>query len=300
MRDELYAGLARVERECYEYPHMVNLARTVRFCINPSHGTDSPAQKPGGVESPGSNGFGGKPAMRGLGRYYELTLVVQGEPDATTGYLIKIKDLDRIAREHLIPLIETCCNDAPTTEPAVLMPALLRQGQAALPILKRLRWALTPTYTVEGRTSDMSTAIIRQQFDFAAAHRLHCPDLSDEQNRITFGRCNNPNGHGHNYRVEAAFGLQTRSGKAVTVGEIERLVDEAVIDRFDHKHLNEDTEEFATEGGVNPSVENIAEVFYERLSRASEAAFGGRCWVHEVTVWETDRTSASFPVRDQA
>lgn len=142
----------------------------------------------------------------------------------------------------------------------------------------------------------MSSAIIRQQFDFAAAHRLHCPSLSDEENRSTFGRCNNPSGHGHNYRVEAAFGVQTQAPQPVTVGEIERLVDEAVISRFDHKHLNEDTEEFAPEGGVNPSVENIAEVCYRRLAAASEAAFSGKCWVHEVTVWETDRTSASFPV----
>ncbi|MFI4853834.1 MAG: 6-pyruvoyl trahydropterin synthase family protein [Phycisphaerales bacterium JB065] len=275
---------------------MVKLTRTVRFCINPGSGPDSPIQP-----SPdGTNGFGGKPAMRGLGRYYELTLIVRGEPDPITGYLINIKELDRIAREHLIPLIEACCHDAPTTEPAVLMPALLRQGRAALPILTGLRWALTPTYSVEGRTSDMSSAIIRQQFDFAAAHRLHCPGLSDEENRNTFGRCNNPSGHGHNYRVEAAFGVETQAANPVTVGEIERLVDEAVINRFDHKHLNEDTEEFASEGGVNPSVENIAEVFYRRLTAASEAAFNGKCKVHEVTVWETDRTSATYPAHIRA
>ena len=245
----------------------------------------------------GTNGFGGKPAMRGLGRYYELTLAVRGESDPETGYLINIKELDRVARDHLIPLIEQCCLDAPTTEAAVLMPALLKQGLAALPILTGLSWALTPTYRVEGRTADMSKAIIRQQFDFAAAHRLHCPGLSDEENQKTFGRCNNPSGHGHNYRVEAAFALETKTTRPLTLADVEQIVEETLIDRFDHKHLNEDTDEFATQGGVNPSVENIAQVFYERLHRASDERFGGTCSVFQVTVWETDRTSATYPLR---
>jgi 6-pyruvoyltetrahydropterin/6-carboxytetrahydropterin synthase len=274
---------------------MIQLQRTVRFCINPEPPAENPVAD--GLDDSGSNGFGGKPAMRGLGRYYELTLFVRGEPDPQTGYLINIKELDQIARDRLIPLIEQCCRDAPTTEPAVLLPALLRQGLASLPILTAVRWALTPTYRVEGSTSDMSKAIIRQQFDFAAAHRLHCPDLSEEENRTIFGRCNNPNGHGHNYRVEAAFAVDTGSSDSVGVRDLERLVDEAVIDRFDHTHLNEDTEEFSSETGVNPSVENIARVFFERLQEASGSSFGGICSVHEVTVWETDRTCATYPLR---
>lgn len=270
---------------------MIQLQRTVRFCINPTDPSEEPVDK----DFHGSNGFGGKPAMRGLGRYYELTLTVHGTPDPVTGYLINIKELDRIARDRLIPLIERCCHDAPSTEPAVLLPALLKQAAAALPIATGLSWSLTPTYRVEGRTSDMSKAIIRQQFDFAAAHRLHCPDLSDDENRRTFGRCNNPNGHGHNYRVEAAFSVDTRSAEPVSLAQIEHLVEAAIIDRFDHTHLNEDTEEFATDGGVNPSVENIAQVFFERLDEASRQTFGGTCAVHAVTVWETDRTSATYP-----
>ncbi len=267
---------------------MVRLQRTVRFCINPGESPDR------AVEGP--NGFGGKPAMRGLGRYYELTLTVEGKPDPTTGYLINIKSLDQLARDHLIPVIASCCADAPETEPVVLVPALIRQASAALPIVTAIRWNLTPTYCVEGRLSDMPSAIIRQQFDFAAAHRLHCPSLSEDENRSVFGRCNNPSGHGHNYRVETAFRVDTKATKPVTVAALEALVDEVVIDPFDHKHLNEDTDEFDTDGGVNPSVENIAEVFYRRLNEASEAAFGGTCSLHEVTVWETDRTSATYPV----
>lgn len=298
LRITLYARLARQVQGCYELSSMIQLQRTVRFCINPEPATEKPVAD--GAAGDGSNGFGGKPAMRGLGRYYELTLVVRGKPDPQTGYLINIKELDRIARDGLIPLIEQCCRDAPATEPAVLMPALLRQGLASLPILTALEWALTPTYRVEGNISDMSKAIIRQQFDFAAAHRLHCPDLSEEENRSIFGRCNNPNGHGHNYRVEAAFAVETVASRPVGLGELERLVEEAVIDRFDHTHLNEDTVEFSRDEGVNPSVENIARVFFGRLHEASEAAFKGTCSVYEVTVWETDRTSATYPVREHA
>lgn len=266
---------------------MVKLRRTVRFCINPDQDPHNPV--------PGSNGYAGKPAMHGLGRYYELTLFVQGEPDPQTGYLITIKQLDQLAHEHLIPVIAHFCRDAPQTNPLEILPTLHERAQATLPILTGLRWNLTPTYSIEATGNPMSKAIIRQQFDFAAAHRLHVTALSDEENSQIFGRCNNPSGHGHNYRVETAFNVEPAAESPVALAELEALVGRVLIDPFDHKHLNEDTGEFATTGGLNPSVENIARVFYERLDGETAAELGERCSLHEVTVWETDRTSATYP-----
>jgi 6-pyruvoyltetrahydropterin/6-carboxytetrahydropterin synthase len=78
-----------------------------------------------------------------------------------------------------------------------------------------------------------------------------------------------------------------------TVATLERLADEVLLERFDHKHLNEDTTEFdPRRGGVNPSVENIAAVFFNLLAPA--VAQAGATLEH-LTVWETDRTSATYP-----
>jgi 6-pyruvoyltetrahydropterin/6-carboxytetrahydropterin synthase len=139
-------------------------------------------------------------------------------------------------------------------------------------------------------------AIVRHQFDFSASHRLHVPTMSEEENRAVFGKCNNPSGHGHNYRLELALEVSTSPADLPpTLPDIERLTQEAVISRFDHKYLNIDTDEFGPHG-VIPSVENISRVCYELLDAAMRQAFPDtrlRC----VTVWETDRTSSTFPAR---
>lgn len=142
-----------------------------------------------------------------------------------------------------------------------------------------------------------TVALLRQQFDFAAAHRLHVPTLSDEENRRIFGKCNNLRGHGHNYRVEPCVEVSVQQGgpPAISLAEFERLTVEHIIARFDHTHLNDDTAEFNTaRGGMNPSVENIARVCFERLAPAIRAAAPG-AKLRYVTVWETDKTSSTYP-----
>lgn len=270
---------------------MVELRRTIRFAINPAGAVLQPA---GSV-----NGFGGSPAMQGLGRYYELDIICRGEPDAVTGYLINIKDIDRAVRASVIPLIERACNEAPTSDPVSLMPGLCREGAIALQPyrvrLSSLRWRLTPTYSVEMNPGDSQIAVLRQQFDLAAAHRLHVPSLSDEQNRSTFGKCNNPAGHGHNYRVEVAVAVPTSGPPALTLARLEEVVGRTIIDRFDHTHLSLDTPEFRMPEGVNPSVENIAKVFFSLLAPEVVRASGGGATLRNLTVWETDRTCATYP-----
>ena len=152
----------------------------------------------------------------------------------------------------------------------------------------------------------MHTALMRQKFDIAAAHRLHVPSLSDEENRALFGKCNNPRGHGHNYQFEPVIELPISDGvPALTLAQLERLAQLAIVDRFDHTHLNLDTPDFAADSGVNPSVENIARVFFDHLRRAIEGHAAAlppdrRPRLRSMTVWETDRTSATYPANERA
>lgn len=245
--------------------------------------------------------------MRGLGRYYELAVECAGKPEEPTGYLVNIKTIDQAVHASAVPRIARACREEPGREPGTLMGEVLGLVEAALAErlgdrdgveVERIAWRLTPTYSVEMERSDMSSVLIRQRFDFAAAHRLHVPELSDEQNRVTFGRCNNPAGHGHNYGVQPTvrvrLGEDGDAGPAFDLAALERITDEAIIQPFDHTHLNEDTTEFATGSGLNPSVEHIAQVFFERLKPAIAAGSEGRAELVDITVWETERTSATY------
>src|SRR5690606_17279306 len=127
--------------------------------------------------------------------------------------------------------------------------------------LAEARLALTPYLSVAARRQELPMTRLSQRFEFSASHRLHNPALSDEENRRTFGKCNNPHGHGHNYEVQVTIkgDPDEATGLLVDVAAFERLVAETVIDRFDHRHLNTEVPEFRT---TIPSVENIARVIY--------------------------------------
>lgn len=282
---------------------MVDLTRTVRFCVN------DPALGGGGSGAGGANAhntFAGAPSMRGLGRYYELEVRCRGAVDPATGYFVNIKEIDRAVRASAVPIIERACAQNAAAEPASVLLEVLPALNAALRnSVASVRWRLTPYYSVEMSPATPTTspntspvALLRQQFDFAAAHRLHAPGLSDADNRATFGKCNNLKGHGHNYRVEPCVEVAVHAGNSTpfTLIDLERIVAETILARFDHTHLNEDTPEFDQRlpGGLNPSVENIARVFYDLLAPAI-ARGGTNVRLRSITVWETDKTSCTYP-----
>ena len=130
---------------------------------------------------------------------------------------------------------------------------------------------------------------LSQKFEFAASHRLHNPALSDEQNRQTFGKCNNPHGHGHNYELQVTLaGAPNPSGLLFDIPTFEETVARTIIDRFDHKNLNIEVTEFAA---LIPSVENIARVIYRLLKpklQSDTTRLAG------VTVWETPKTWCEY------
>lgn len=267
---------------------MARLERTVRFAIN-----DPPAPDPFVC-----NGMGGGPVMHGLGRSYEISVACRGEPDAPSGYIVDIKDIDRAVRGIAVNIISRACLTRAPADPIEMLPELARALSAELPRLERLRWRLSPTYCLEFNMNDPAAAIMRQRFDFAAAHRLHIPALTEAENRALFGKCNNPRGHGHNYVVEPAVAIELGGAAqphGFTLADLERVTMQTIIERFDHKHLNEDTAEFAHDTGVIPTVENIARVCYEILLPAVHEASRGSAALREITIWETERTSCTYP-----
>ena len=89
----------------------------------------------------------------------------------------------------------------------------------------------------------MSDAAVTRRYEFAAAHRLHSDQLSEEENWRVYGKCNNPNGHGHNYvlYVTVAGAIQPDTGIVTDLDALDRVVQEAVVARFDHQDLNRDS-----------------------------------------------------------
>ena len=98
---------------------------------------------------------------------------------------------------------------------------------------------------------------ITRRETFSASHRLHNPSFTEEQNQTVFGKCNNPNGHGHNYELEVTVvgTVQDDTGYIVDLKVLKDIIRREVIDRVDHKHLNHDVPFLA---GMIPTAENIA------------------------------------------
>jgi len=109
---------------------------------------------------------------------------------------------------------------------------------------------------------------VNRKAHFNAAHRLYRADWSDEKNQAVFGKCNNPNYHGHNYEliVSVTGKIDPETGFVIDVKVLKDLIKSEIEDAFDHKNLNLQVEEFNTEGaGLNPTAENIAVVTWNKL-----------------------------------
>ncbi len=109
-------------------------------------------------------------------------------------------------------------------------------------------------------------AYFTRGYELSASHRLHTADLSEEANRATFGKCNNPFGHGHNYRIEVTVGgpVEASTGMVVDMVRMDTLVRSHVLDRFDHMNLNKD-KLFANQVSTT---ENLCIAIYQILESA--------------------------------
>lgn len=132
-------------------------------------------------------------------------------------------------------------------------------------------------------------AFITVKVYFEAAHRLHNPTCSEEWNRSTYGKCNNLHGHGHNYVLEVTVEGETdpETGYLVDMKVLKDLLRRVVVDEVDHRHLNHEVPWLE---GVNPTAENLARVFFERVAPEMPPAVR----LAAVTVHETERNSATW------
>ena len=132
------------------------------------------------------------------------------------------------------------------------------------------------------------TSLIRVEH-FNSAHRLENPDWDSEMNAKVFGKCNNPNYHGHNYVVEVKVTgfLDPDTGFVMDVKELSQLINEIIIEKFDHKNLNLDVEEFER---LNPTAENIAYVIYSLLREKINASIELK-----IKLYETPRNFVEYP-----
>jgi 6-pyruvoyltetrahydropterin/6-carboxytetrahydropterin synthase len=112
--------------------------------------------------------------------------------------------------------------------------------------------------------NDGLKVVFGRRYRFAASHRLHSDELSDEENYCVYGKCNNPYGHGHNYVVEIRVSgpVDPATGMIVNLTDLDRFVEREVIEPFDHKSLNEDVQPFRT---IVPTTENLCREIYRRL-----------------------------------
>ena len=122
-------------------------------------------------------------------------------------------------------------------------------------------------------------AYLTRRYMISASHRLQTDALSVEQNRATYGKCNNPYGHGHNYALEVTVSGQVSAdtGMVCDLGDLDGAVAKYVVNRFDHQNLNT-LAEFVTRV---PTTENLASVIYDILKRSFTAAHLERVRIEE-------------------
>lgn len=118
---------------------------------------------------------------------------------------------------------------------------------------------------------------------FNAAHRLNNPNWDEARNTEVFGKCNLPNYHGHNYIlvVKLTGPIDPETGYVMDLGILKKMINEEVVERYDHKNLNLDVVDFE---GLNPTVENIASVIYKRLRERINEQLG-----LGIRLYETER-----------
>ncbi|MBC6606532.1 6-carboxytetrahydropterin synthase [Hymenobacter sp. BT188] len=133
----------------------------------------------------------------------------------------------------------------------------------------------------------MQVTVCRKEH-FNAAHRLFNPAWDDARNQQVFDKCNNPNYHGHNYEliVRLTGAIDPETGYVYDLKRLSDLIKREILDTFDHRNLNLDTEEFRH---LNPTAENIAVVIWQKLRAHLESHL-----LLSVTLYETERNFVEY------
>jgi 6-pyruvoyltetrahydropterin/6-carboxytetrahydropterin synthase len=128
---------------------------------------------------------------------------------------------------------------------------------------------------------------LTRRYRFAASHRLHSPELSEEENRRMYGKCNHPYGHGHNYALEVTVtgGVDPETGMIANLAELDAFVQREVIEAFDQRYLNEELREFQR---VVPTTENVCREIFRRLKKFPAAR------LERIRIEETSHNSFEY------
>jgi 6-pyruvoyltetrahydropterin/6-carboxytetrahydropterin synthase len=213
----------------------------------------------------------------GHGHNYLLEVTVAGAVDPMTGIVINLSDLKTVLEHVLVEFDHKNLQEdtpyftgrIPTTEnlAVVLWDRIAERLQVAQLVALRLFEEEDLSVDYQGRRVGNTQEVqLTRRYRFAAAHRLHTEALSETENRRVFGKCNNPNGHGHNYTLEVTLRgeIVPETGMITDLDRLDRTVEERVLRRFDHQHLNFD-EAFA---GKTTTGENLAILIWDILEKA--------------------------------
>ena len=134
----------------------------------------------------------------------------------------------------------------------------------------------------------MRISIVRKGH-FNAAHKLYIPTWSEEKNNAVFGKCANPHYHGHNYDIEVTVTgeIDPETGMLINLKDLKNIIAEHIEDKFDHRNLNEEFEEFKE---LVPTAENLCIVIWQILRENIDQKYD-----LSVRLWETERNSVVFP-----
>jgi 6-pyruvoyltetrahydropterin/6-carboxytetrahydropterin synthase len=130
--------------------------------------------------------------------------------------------------------------------------------------------------------------MLTRRATFSASHRLHSDSLSQQENEELFGKCNRTNGHGHNYVLEVMVKgeVNPKTGIVINLVDLKQIIEEAVLDKVDHLHLNLDVPEFKT---LNPTTENLSIVCWKWLEARLPKGM-----LYEVKLYETENNIAIY------
>jgi len=263
---------------------MHKLSRLIRFSINPFLPEDSS----------GFNSFVSRPAGEGLSIFFELSVMLVGEVEPATGFVVNVNDVDKEVQKYVVPIFARQIREdfrqgkhIGFFEITKLLKSAWEQlaDKFGTARLGALSLALNPFRKVRVDCEDCKMSYFSEKFEFMATHKLWNDSFSDERNRKVFGKCANPAGHGHNYVVEVTIKNQADKG-SFSIGDFERVVDGEFVKLVDHKNLNVDVPHFTK---AIPTVENIAAFAWEKLMGKF-----GEAVLHCVTVWETDKTCCAY------
>ncbi|AQQ08871.1 6-pyruvoyl tetrahydropterin synthase/QueD family protein [Sedimentisphaera cyanobacteriorum] len=262
---------------------MHRLTRQIRFSVDP-FGNEGDAE--------GFNSYCSKPAGHGLGFFICLNVELQGSVQADTGFLINLAEIDAKARTEAVNIYKKRIQQMISAGKNV---TLEKNAEILMECWEGLRRSFNPQklssleqlvnpYKKITISGDSNMLLYSEKFEFAATHKLWNENFSEHKNFEQFGKCANPQGHGHNYVVEIT--AEPENWKDFDRFDFQKKVKKLFIDKLDHKNLSKDLEYYKQH---NPTVENITVHCWQTLSGKLKGAR-----LESVRIWENDRAYCTY------